>query len=91
MKLPYTLDPKKKHTAGEIIAEFHGIGGTLDADERQRLAADIDRAIRAAESKSYLRGLDACAALADQASQAPTRDDAAMIAIGIRGLAVRGK
>ncbi len=91
MTIPYTLDPKKKHTAGEIIAERHGSGGTLDADEKRSLAADVDKAIRAAESKSYLRGLDAAAALADQASQAPTRDDAAMLAIGIRGLAVRGK
>ncbi len=48
MTIPYTLDPKKKHTAGEVIAERHGSGGTLGADEKIALAADIDKAIRAA-------------------------------------------
>ncbi len=34
-------------TPGEIIAERHGCGGTLDAEERRQLAADVDRAIAA--------------------------------------------
>ncbi len=59
----------------------------IDREEYRQIGEAVAARV---EWRARLSALDACAYLADEAAKAPTMTDAAQIAIGIRGLAIRG-